>query len=196
VRTDLDALATRGQVHRVRGGAIPRLIPYLEQPLEDSVASFTAEKVAIGQAAAALIRDGETVLIDVGSTAAAAGFRPEYLAGFDSPRYDIDADAGFASARQDMAAVIQDDCRADIGGDEQRVDELSTADQNVLFRLLLLPLWIATYITGGKTFHVFVNANTGEVIGERPYSAAKIISAVMAVLVAITAAYLIYKAKR
>ena len=130
------------------------------------------------------------------STAAATGYRPEYLAGFDSPRYDIDADAGFASARQDMAAVIQDDCRADIGGDEQRVDELSTADQNVLFRLLLLPLWIATYITGGKTFHVFVNANTGEVIGERPYSAAKIISAVMAVLVAITAAYLIYKAKR
>ena len=72
VRTDLDSLATRGQVHRVRGGAIPRLIPHQEQPFEDSVASFTAEKVAIGQAAAALIRDGETVLIDVGTTAAAA----------------------------------------------------------------------------------------------------------------------------
>ena len=72
VRTDLDALATRGQVHRVRGGAIPRLIRHQEQPFEDSVGSFTAEKVAIGQAAAALIRDGETVLIDVGTTAAAA----------------------------------------------------------------------------------------------------------------------------
>ncbi len=72
VRTDLDSLATRGQVHRVRGGAIPRLIPRQEQPFEDSVASFTAEKIAIGQAAAALIRDGETVLIDVGTTAAAA----------------------------------------------------------------------------------------------------------------------------
>lgn len=72
VRTDLDALATRGQVHRVRGGAIPRMIQHQEQPFEDSVGSFTAEKVAIGQAAAALIRDGETVLIDVGTTAAAA----------------------------------------------------------------------------------------------------------------------------
>jgi DeoR family transcriptional regulator, aga operon transcriptional repressor len=72
VRTDLDALAARGQVHRVRGGAIPRLIPHQELPFEDSIATFAAEKVAIGQAAAALIGDGESVLVDVGTTAAAA----------------------------------------------------------------------------------------------------------------------------
>jgi len=128
------------------------------------------------------------------STAEATGYRSEYLAGFDSPRYDIDADAGFASAQRDMASVIKDDCRADIGGDEQRVDRLLTTDQDVLFRLLLMPLWIATYLAGGKTFHVFVNANTGEVIGERPYSAVKIIAAVLAALVAITGGYLIYRA--
>ena len=72
VRGDLDALAAKGKVHRVRGGAIPRLIARQEQPFEDSVSSFAAEKVAIGQAAAALLEDGETVLIDVGTTAAAA----------------------------------------------------------------------------------------------------------------------------
>jgi DeoR family transcriptional regulator of aga operon len=72
VRADLDSLAARGKVHRVRGGAIPRLIARQEQPFEDSVSSFAAEKVAIGQAAAALLEDGETTLIDVGSTAAAA----------------------------------------------------------------------------------------------------------------------------
>ncbi len=72
VRGDLDSLAARGKVHRVRGGAIPRLIPRQEQPFEDSVSAFAAEKVAIGQAAAALLADGETAIIDVGSTAAAA----------------------------------------------------------------------------------------------------------------------------
>jgi DeoR family transcriptional regulator of aga operon len=71
VRGDLDSLAARGKVHRVRGGAIPRLIPRLEQPFEDSVSSFAAEKVAIAQTAAALLEDGETVLVDVGTTAAA-----------------------------------------------------------------------------------------------------------------------------
>ena len=72
VRGDLDSLAARGKVHRVRGGAIPRLIPRQEQPFEDSISSFAAEKVAIAQAAAALLEDGETVLVDVGTTAAAA----------------------------------------------------------------------------------------------------------------------------
>jgi len=72
VRGDLDSLAARGKVHRVRGGAIPRLIPRQEQPFEDSISSFAAEKVAIAQAAAALLEDGDTVLVDVGSTAAAA----------------------------------------------------------------------------------------------------------------------------
>ena len=72
VRGDLDSLAAKGKVHRVRGGAIPRLIARQEQPFEDSISSFAAEKVAIGQAAAALLEDGETVLVDVGTTAAAA----------------------------------------------------------------------------------------------------------------------------
>ncbi|MDQ5840179.1 MAG: hypothetical protein M3537_03305, partial [Chloroflexota bacterium] len=128
------------------------------------------------------------------STAAANGYQSEYLAGFDSPRYEVDAAAGFASAKQDMAAVIESDCRDDIGGDEQRVEAMNTYDQDVLFRLLLLPLWIAAYVTGGKTFDVYVNANTGEVVGERPYSAFKIAAAVVAVIVAITTAYLLYKA--
>ena len=71
VRGDLDSLAARGKVHRVRGGAIPRSITRQEQPFEDSISSFAAEKVAIAQAAAALLEDGETVLVDVGTTAAA-----------------------------------------------------------------------------------------------------------------------------
>jgi hypothetical protein len=129
------------------------------------------------------------------STGTATGYQSEYVAGFDSPRYDIDPATGFASAKQEMASVIHDDCCADIGGDEQRVDQLDTTDRDVLFRLLLLPLWIATYIAAGKTFHVYVNANTGEVIGERPYSAAKITAAILLALSALAAAYLLYRTR-
>ena len=71
VRGDLDSLAAKGKVHRVGGGAIPRLLSSQEQLFEDSISSFAAEKVAIGRAAAGLLEDGETVLIDVGTTAAA-----------------------------------------------------------------------------------------------------------------------------
>ena len=72
VRADLDLLTARGQIHRVRGGAIPRLGARQELPFEDNFASHADEKIAIGQAAAALVRDGETVLFDVGTTASAA----------------------------------------------------------------------------------------------------------------------------
>lgn len=70
VRSDLDQLASRGDVHRIRGGAIPRAVP--ERPFEESETSFAEEKVAIGRAAAELVRDGESLIIDVGTTAAAA----------------------------------------------------------------------------------------------------------------------------
>jgi DeoR family transcriptional regulator, aga operon transcriptional repressor len=72
VRSDLDALAGRGEVHRIRGGAIPRTLPDKERPFEESETTFAEEKVAIGRAAADLVRDGETLLMDVGTTTAAA----------------------------------------------------------------------------------------------------------------------------
>src|SRR6266496_2808317 len=52
VRSDLDVLASRGDVHRIRGGAIPRALHDRERPFEESETSFAEEKVAIGRAAA------------------------------------------------------------------------------------------------------------------------------------------------
>jgi predicted RNA-binding Zn-ribbon protein involved in translation (DUF1610 family) len=130
------------------------------------------------------VPDRET-LDDLGpwSTAGATGYESEYLAGYDVPRYSVMADAGFTDAKQEMAQVIEDDCRADIGGDEQRVEAMTTYDADLLFRLLLLPLWFATYVFAGATYHVYVNANTGKVIGERPYSKVKIALATLAALI-------------
>jgi hypothetical protein len=129
------------------------------------------------------------------STSAATAYQPELLAGFDAPRYDVDPCRGFAAARQDMAGVIEHDCRDDIGGDEQRVSAMETQDEDVLFRLLLMPLWVATYVAAGTVFHVYVNANTGKVIGERPYSRAKIALVVAAALAAVLTTYLAYRAR-
>ena len=127
------------------------------------------------------------------STAGATGYESEYLAGFDVPRYSVMADAGFGYAKQEMAEVIEDDCRADIGGDEQRVHAMTTYDADLLFRLLLLPLWFATYVFAGTTYHVYVNANTGKVIGDRPYSKVKIAFAVLVALIAAAVAFYLYQ---
>ncbi|MEU6848490.1 hypothetical protein ABZ901_00905 [Actinacidiphila alni] len=117
--------------------------------------------------------------------AEAQPYQAEYLAGFQTVRYDVEPEQGLDIAKQRMAPVIESDCRADIGGDEQRVTSTDTAYADVTFKLLLLPVWFLTYLHAGKSWQVMVNARTGEVIGERPYSAAKITAAIAALVAVI-----------
>ncbi|MEI5675813.1 MULTISPECIES: hypothetical protein [unclassified Nocardioides] len=112
-------------------------------------------------------------------------FQQEYLTGYSALRYDVDPQAGSNNARQQMQRVIEDDCERDIGGDEQRVSDMDVTYSQAMFKLVLMPLWIATYLYGGKTWQVMVNANTGEVVGDRPWSVPKIVAAVLAALVVI-----------
>ncbi len=55
-----------------------------------------------------------------------------------------------------------------------------------------MPVWIAAYVYSGTTYQVMVNANTGEVVGARPYSVWKIVLTVVAVLAAISALGLLF----
>jgi DeoR family transcriptional regulator, aga operon transcriptional repressor len=71
VRGDLDALAGRGQVRRVHGGAMPLANPRAERSFEDSRNAHASEKTAIGRAAAELVSSGDTVVLDVGTTTTA-----------------------------------------------------------------------------------------------------------------------------
>jgi ribosomal protein S27E len=101
-------------------------------------------------------------------------YEPEYLAGFKAQRYQIELPDGFEKAKRIMERQIEQDVRKDIGGDEQRINQVNTQTSNETFQHLLLPVWIGAYRFQGKVFQVVVNARTGEVQGERPYSAMKI----------------------
>lgn len=72
VRSDLDLLAGSTPVQRVHGGAmLNRERSQPEQTFEQSAAASSDEKAAIGAAAAALVSSGESLIIDVGTTATA-----------------------------------------------------------------------------------------------------------------------------
>ena len=68
VRGDLHILADRGQIRRVRGGAMPQALPRPERPFEEMKNTHITEKSGIGRLAASLINQGETVILDVGTT--------------------------------------------------------------------------------------------------------------------------------
>ncbi len=106
-------------------------------------------------------------------------YTPEYIAGFRAEGYQIELTTGFDVARTHMDHVIRGDVRRDIGGDEQRVGTVDTQLDNITFKHILLPIWLAAYKYRGRTFRFVVNGRTGKVTGERPYSAWKIAFAII-----------------
>lgn len=115
-------------------------------------------------------------------------YRTEYLAGLEAEGYTIPLAEGHQTARAQMAGVIQNDARRDIGGDEQRIEQIRTEYSDETFKHVLLPIWSAAYRYNGKSFRFVVNGQSGRVMGERPYSAWKIAAAVIAAVIAMAAA--------
>ncbi len=68
VRRDLEALDLAGSVKRTHGGAVYSGELRAMPAFEDRTQTAAAEKRAIGRATAALIEDGDTVLLDGGTT--------------------------------------------------------------------------------------------------------------------------------
>jgi DNA-directed RNA polymerase subunit RPC12/RpoP len=101
-------------------------------------------------------------------------YAPEYLSGFQAEGYTIPLADGDREAKSRMAAIIEQDVRRDIGGDEQRVHDVDTDYSDETFKHILLPVWMAAYKYNGKSFRFLVNGQTGEVQGERPWSIWKI----------------------
>ena len=114
-------------------------------------------------------------------------YSAEYLAGFKAQRYEIPVKEGFERAKAIMADGIRSDVRSDIGGDTQRIHSVSTDYSQETFKHILLPVWMATYRYGGKTYQVMINAQTGTVMGERPVAKWKVALAVaIAAIIVIT----------
>ena len=119
---------------------------------------------------------------------ALAPYSPDYIAGFRAEGYTIPLADGHAMGRDKIDATIRMDILRDIGGDEQRIDSVSTDYGAETFKHILLPIWMAAYKYNGRSFRFHVNGQTAEVQGERPYSIWKIAFAVLAVAVVVVGA--------
>ena len=68
IRRDFDRLAQKGLVIRTHGGIMSKASVSFDPGLEDKVIQHRKEKEAIAKRAAALINDGETIVLDAGTT--------------------------------------------------------------------------------------------------------------------------------
>jgi len=69
IRSDLNELDQRGLVQRSHGGAVIQDTVFRESPVHERIKSQSKEKQRIGAMAATLVREGETIILDSGTTA-------------------------------------------------------------------------------------------------------------------------------
>lgn len=119
-------------------------------------------------------------------------FTQQYLAGYLARTYDIELDRGFEQGKKRIDNAILSDVRGRIGGDKQRVHSVKSRYDAVTYKHLLLPVYLMTYRFKNKPYRIFVNAVTGEIQGQRPYSWVKILMAILAGVLAIIAAFVIF----
>jgi DeoR family transcriptional regulator, aga operon transcriptional repressor len=68
IRSDLNELDQRGLVQRSHGGAVIQDTVFRESPVYERIKSQSKEKQRIGAMAATLVREGETIILDSGTT--------------------------------------------------------------------------------------------------------------------------------
>jgi DeoR family transcriptional regulator, aga operon transcriptional repressor len=72
IRKDLDILQSKGRIHRTHGGALPSRDSALDDPtLREKEKLRRKEKLLIAAAAAGMVREGQVVILDSGTTTTA-----------------------------------------------------------------------------------------------------------------------------
>jgi DNA-directed RNA polymerase subunit RPC12/RpoP len=133
------------------------------------------------------------VSFDVGKLVA---YRPDFLAGWRAESYALDLLPGWERGQGLIARSQEERCAKDIGGDTSRGLSVSNDFQQVAFKHVLLPVWIAAYRYKGKVFRFLVNGQTGEIVGDAPYSVPKIVALVLFLLVLIGAVVVVVRTQQ
>ncbi len=120
-------------------------------------------------------------------------FDESFLAGYLASTYDVELDHGFEAARNVMETRLQQIVRGEIGGDHQRITKMDVFYDAITYKHLLLPVWTLVYRYHGKPYQVFVNAGTGEVQGDRPWSWIKITLAILFGIALVVGGILLYQ---
>jgi len=112
-------------------------------------------------------------------------YNDSFLSGFITETYALGLAEGWTEAKLEIKNKITDLIKQDIGGNEQRIIDVDLQHSNVTFKHILLPLYLNTYKFNSKAYRFLINARTGEVQGERPYSFWKIFFFVLSILAVI-----------
>ncbi len=102
-------------------------------------------------------------------------FKPEYLSGFYSERYNMTSDLIESRAKakmQEDAKKMLNDSYSGYASVRKIAENVSVTDSSVNYGLL--PVWKYDYTYKGKEYPFYVNGQTGKLVGIAPISKAKV----------------------
>lgn len=103
-------------------------------------------------------------------------YEPRLIQGFAVEHCAAGLKSVWERARDYMRKTIQHQVLSTIkrGSDIVGKTNISTKYTDIKFKLLLLPVWASSYVFRKKTYNLYMNAQTGELIGKSPKSFWKI----------------------
>ncbi len=102
-------------------------------------------------------------------------FKPEYLSGFHSERYNMTSDLVESRAKakmQEDAQKMLHDSYSGYSSVRKMGENINVTDSSVSYGLL--PVWKYDYSYKGKEYPFYVNGQTGKLVGTAPISKAKV----------------------
>jgi hypothetical protein len=106
-------------------------------------------------------------------------FSADLLAGFAAEEPGVDERGAWVVGEARIRELEREACARQI----ERLTRVQTDLVNQAAALCYLPVWLYTYRYHGRPFRVLVNGYSGEVVGDRPTSRAKVAGAIAVVAV-------------
>lgn len=95
-------------------------------------------------------------------------FRREFLVGFTTAPVTVSPESAFASVADSFAGDVSSEIEDAIGGDRYEILSTATTYERARFRLVLVPVWVLTFMYEGKPWRIRVDGVDGVALGDYP----------------------------
>jgi DNA-directed RNA polymerase subunit RPC12/RpoP len=125
-------------------------------------------------------------------------FSPDFLIGWTALAYDLPLADASLQARERVVKLLRNSLEAEIvPGRQKRNVTLGAGNwSGLMYKLILLPLWMGHYEYRGRKYGLFVNGQNGKVGGQKPRDTVKagliIVAVILTILVLVIVVYIVF----
>ena len=124
-------------------------------------------------------------------------YDPAFISGFISEKPAVTVKEGWGKAKEVIDERMKDLAKQQIlsHADEARITRIITQNENIRYKLTLLPMYLSSFTFKDKQFHVLVNGQTGRVGGQAPVSPLRVCIFIVLLIALMYLLYMLFVGK-